>query len=100
MGDIAQGVDIPTTRRRQPSSRASYRARARFWDRVVTATLWALAVGVAGLLLYIILYMLLKGLSALSWSFITTATITGGADGPEVFNTFYVITLALLVCVP
>jgi phosphate transport system permease protein len=104
MEAIAQGAEAASTsRKRQParaSYHASYRARARFWDRVVTGALWTLAGGVAGLLIAIILYLLLKGVRVLSWGFITTATVTGATDGPEVFNTFYIIILALAICIP
>lgn len=81
-----------------PDVRAARRARARLWDRVMTGALWTLASGVVVLLAYIVLYMLLKGLGAVSWDFITTAT--GDNIGPEVFNTFYIIGLSLLICVP
>lgn len=78
--------------------RAARRARARLWDRVMTGVLWALAGGIVVLLAYILLYMLLRGLSVVSWQFITTAT--GDNIAPQIFNTFYIIGLALLICVP
>jgi phosphate transport system permease protein len=99
MSAIAQGADIASPRRKAPA-RASLRSRARFWDRVVTGVLWTLAGGVVVMLAYIILYLLLRGISVLSWAFITTATVSSVTDGPEVFNTFYIIILALLICVP
>lgn len=100
MGAIAQGADVTSSRRNQPPTRMSYRARARFWDRVVTSGLWTLAGAVVAVLGSIILYLLLKGAKFLSWDFLTTASITGVTDGPEVFNTFYIIVLALLICIP
>lgn len=102
MGAIAHRADIASAQRRQPprASRARYRARARLWDRVVTGVLWGLAIGVVALLTYIILYLLVRGLGVLSWNFITTANVTSSADGPEVFNTFYIIILALAICIP
>lgn len=81
-----------------PDVRAARRARARLWDRVMTGALWTLAGAIVVLLAYIVLYMLLSGLSTVSWDFITKAT--GDNIGPEVFNTFYIIGLALLICVP
>lgn len=80
--------------------RASQRAQARFWDRVVTGVLWGVASGVVLLLLFIIIYLLAKGLNVLSWNFITSANVLSTYDGPEVFNTFYIIILALLICIP
>lgn len=80
--------------------RASLRAQARFWDRVVTGILWGVASGVVLLLAFIIIYLLAKGLNVLSWNFITQANVLATYDGPEVFNTFYIIILALLICIP
>jgi phosphate transport system permease protein len=80
--------------------RASLRAQARFWDRVVTGALWGVAIGVVLLLAFIIIYLLAKGLNVLSWQFITQASVQSTYDGPEVFNTFYIIILALLICIP
>ncbi|HEX9038595.1 MAG TPA: phosphate ABC transporter permease PstA [Ktedonobacterales bacterium] len=100
MGAIAQGAGITAERPKQPAARTNFRARARFWDRVMTGVMWTLAGGIVALLLYIILYLLLKGIHVISWSFITAATVNSATDGPEVFNTFYIIVLALLICIP
>lgn len=97
MGAIAERANI--TSPSQPK-KAALRARARFWDRVVTGTLWTVAIAVVALLSYIIIYLLAKGFNVLSWKFITQANVQSSYDGPEVFNTFYIITLALLICVP
>jgi phosphate transport system permease protein len=97
MGVIAERAEVTSPRR---AKRAGLRARARFWDRVVTGTLWAVAVAVVALLAFIILYLLAKGFHVLSWQFITQANVQSSYDGPEVFNTFYIIALALLICVP
>ncbi len=98
MGVIAERANTASPSR--ADKRASLRARARFWDRVVTGALWTIASGVVALLVYIILYLLARGLHVLSWQFITQATVNSSTDGPEVFNTFYIIILALLICVP
>jgi phosphate transport system permease protein len=103
MGAIAQGAGVAASRPRRKQTtpaRSAHRARARFWDRVVTGGLWTLAGAIVAVLGSIIVYLLLKGISFISWDFLTTATITGVTDGPEVFNTFYIIILALLICVP
>jgi phosphate transport system permease protein len=81
----------------QPERRAAIRSRARFWDRVVTVVLWVTALAVIGILAYIILAELLPGLGAINWKFLTTAE-TGVA--PEIFNTFYIVILALIVSIP
>ncbi|MDE3231245.1 MAG: phosphate ABC transporter permease PstA [Chloroflexota bacterium] len=97
MGVIAERVNITG---RPRASKAGRRAQARFWDRVVTGALWSVAIGVVLLLAAMILYLLAKGFGMLSWSFVTEANVQGTADGPEVFNTFYIIVLALLICIP
>ena len=56
------------------------------------------AIAVVAILVYIILAELLPGLRIISWTFLTT----GGASGvaPEIFNTFYIVILALIISVP
>lgn len=98
MGAIAERADFST--RDAAQKRAGIRARARFWDRVVTGGLWTVAGGVVALLVYMIFYLLAKGLHVLSWSFVSQANTASTLDGPEVFNTFYIIVLALLICIP
>ncbi len=96
MSAIAERAQVAAPK---PDRRARIRSRARFWDRVMTGILWAVAIGVVALLLYIILAELLPGLSVLSWKFLTTAGDQGGV-APEIFNTFYIIILALIICIP
>ncbi len=98
MGVVAGRADVTTPSR--ANKRVRLRARARFWDRVVTGTLWGVAIAVVAVLAFIILYLLAKGLRVLSWQFITQANVQSSFDGPEVFNTFYIIALALLICIP
>jgi phosphate transport system permease protein len=98
MGVVAGRADVTTPSR--ANQRMRLRARARFWDRVVTGTLWGVAIAVVAVLAFIILYLLAKGLGVLSWQFITQANVQSSFDGPEVFNTFYIIVLALLICIP
>jgi phosphate transport system permease protein len=69
-------------------------------DRVITGLLWVLVSTVVALLAYFILYTISQGLGVLSWDFITSSNAAGNLDGPEVFNTFYILVLALLVCAP
>ena len=63
MTSIAEGAQVAVG---QPDRRAAIRSRARFWDRVVTGVLWAVAIGVVVLLLYIILAELLPGLGVIN----------------------------------
>ena len=66
----------------------------------MTGALWSVAIAVVALLGAIILYLLAKGVGVLSWQFVTQANVQSTFDGPEVFNTFYIIALALLICIP
>jgi phosphate transport system permease protein len=81
-----------------PRPRAAGFNRARLVDRVMTGVLWALATGLVALLGAIILYLLIRGLGALSWKFITSSD--DGYDAAALYNTFYIIGLALIICVP
>lgn len=98
MGVIAERGSLPVAP--APKARADRRARARMWDRVATGALWTLAAALTSVLAYLILYMLVQGLHVISLDFLTKANIAGDFDGPEVFNTFYIIILALAICVP
>jgi phosphate transport system permease protein len=83
-----------------PDRRAAIRVRARLWDRVMTGLLWGAAILVVVVLAYIIIYTIGKGITLLNLRFLTTADPKIGGIGPEVYNTFYIIALALLICVP
>jgi phosphate transport system permease protein len=76
------------------------RVRARLIDRSVTGILWGLASIVVGILVAFIIYTIVQGLGVLSWQFATTASITGSAVGPQVFNSFYILILSLALCIP
>ncbi|MGH2516337.1 MAG: phosphate ABC transporter permease PstA, partial [Ktedonobacterales bacterium] len=78
--------------------RARRRARAKLWDRVMTGLLWALAAGLVALLGSIILYLIARGIGVINWQFLTS--VDNGGDGAALYNTFYIIVLALLICVP
>jgi phosphate transport system permease protein len=84
----------------RPDPRRSRRARARIADRVMTGVFWGAAIAVGLLLLYIIIYMLGKGLGVISWDFITKYDASGNYVGAQVFNSFYMVVLALLICIP
>lgn len=83
-----------------PTVVARRRARAYLVDRIMTGVLWVLVSSLVGLLAYFIVYTIAQGLHVLTWDFITTSSITGDADGPEVFNTFYILILSLIFCLP
>lgn len=101
MSSLAQEASVPRGRQKNAGNPlATRRARARLADRVVTGVLWGIASIVAGILAAFIIYTIAQGIGVLSWKFVTTASITGDAVGPQVFNSFYILILALLICVP
>lgn len=83
-----------------PERRAGIRARARIADRVMTTVFWGMGILVISILAYVIFYTLQAGFSVVNWKFLTTADVSGVPIGPEVFNTFYIIGLSLLICIP
>src|SRR5579862_7963764 len=83
-----------------PSRIALRRARARAVDRVMTGSLWVITAALVGVLAYFIIYTIAHGLAVIRWNFVTQADLTGNFVGPEVYNTFYILVLALFVAVP
>lgn len=100
MSSIAERRTLPSPPPAPADPRVARRMRLRAYDRVVSGVLWGLAAALVALLAYFILYTVLRGLPVLSWQFITSANVSGDYVGPEVFNTFYIIILALALCAP
>lgn len=100
MSSLVQEASVPRRSQNAGKPLATRRARARLIDRVMTGVLWGIASIVAGILAAFIIYTIAQGIGVLSWKFATTASITGDAVGPQVFNSFYILILALLICVP
>ncbi len=75
---------------------------ARTTDRIATGVIWAFSVGIVGLLASFLLYLLVKGVSHISWHFLTAApSITaGGGIGPELWNSFYLLLLTMVITIP
>ncbi len=72
-------------------------------DKVVTVGLWIVGFFIIALLAVFLGYILFKGLPVLSWKFIfgPSSDITaGGGVGAQLFNTFYILFLSLLVAAP
>jgi phosphate transport system permease protein len=91
-----QGAQTASNR----DSRRGRRARARITDRVMTGVFLGASLAVGALLVYIIIYMLGKGLSVISWDFVTKYDASGNYVGAQVFNSFYMVALSLLICIP
>lgn len=99
MSAIAENRAIPRPTRR-PSRAGVRRVRAKAIDRVMTGVLWVITAALVVVLGSFIVYTISRGLTVINWPFLTQADLAGNYDGPEVYNTFYILTLALLVAVP
>ena len=76
---------------------------AKQWDRAVSAILWGAGLLIIGVLTLFLGYILIKGLPVLSLAFIfgQSSDITaGGGVGAQLFNTFYILFLSLIVATP
>jgi phosphate transport system permease protein len=101
MSTLAEQASVSQQRRKPSASpQSARRARARLIDRIATGILWGLASILVGILASFILYTIVQGFGVLSWQFVTTASVTGSTVGPQVFNSFYILILALLICIP
>jgi phosphate transport system permease protein len=101
MSSFAERATVSQQRQQPKSSQgAKYRARARLIDRIITGVLWGLATILVGILASFILYTIVQGFGVLSWKFVSSATVTGETVGPQVFNSFYILILALVICIP
>ena len=73
------------------------------WDKLITGLLWLVGFFIIALLAIFLGYILYKGLPVLSWNFITGPSSDinpGGGVGAQLFNTFYILILSLLVSAP
>lgn len=78
-------------------------ARRRAVDSLMTGLLWACAIAVVLLLAFFLGYILYLGAPDISWHFLTappSEVDAGGGIGPEIFNSFYILVLTLLITTP
>ncbi|HEX8938631.1 MAG TPA: phosphate ABC transporter permease PstA [Candidatus Limnocylindrales bacterium] len=75
---------------------------SRLADRLATATLWAMAVGVVGLLGLIVAHLLLAALPELNLSFALgdPSDVALGGVGPVLWNSVYLLVLTLVITIP
>ena len=76
---------------------------AKQWDRVVTGLLWGAGLLIIGVLAVFLGYILIKGLPVLSASFVfgpSSDVSVGGGVGAQLFNTFYILFISLIVAAP
>ena len=78
-------------------------AQRKMYDAAVRALLYLAAGITAALLIFLVIYILYRGLPNLSWEFLTgQESVLRGTDGiwPAVLNTLYVIVVTLAVVLP
>jgi phosphate transport system permease protein len=72
-------------------------------DLGATILFWLVGAFILGLLLWFLNYTIGQGWSMISWHFLTAPPSeldAGGGIGPELFNTFYILILSLLLSLP
>lgn len=78
-------------------------AKKRPFEKLFYAAIYLLSAGVLALVIYFISVILIRGLPALTWSFLSTAPNpikqTIGIF-PSIINTLYIILFTLIICVP
>jgi phosphate transport system permease protein len=77
--------------------------RAKTWDKVATAVLYAISFFIVFLLVGFIGYIVYNGRSSLNLHFLTADSLideAGGGIGPQLFNSFYMLIISLIITVP
>ncbi|MDB5056451.1 MAG: phosphate transporter, permease protein [Bacilli bacterium] len=72
-------------------------------DKLATLFFWTTGLVIILILAWFLIQILGGGLSHLSWSFITgkpSESTAGGGVGPQLFNSFYILFLSLLISLP
>jgi phosphate transport system permease protein len=72
-------------------------------DRIARGIFTAMAAFVALVVAALLGYILIHGIQAVSWQFLTSApneNAAGGGIGPELYNSFYILLLTLFFTVP
>ncbi len=73
-------------------------------DRIATVCFYLIAFGIIGILAILLGFVLYNGLSIVDWDFITKApgsALTGGGGvGPQLFNSFYLLVLSMIISLP
>jgi phosphate transport system permease protein len=94
---------VTTPSERIPGARPGPRVAQQVAQRVAHAVLWGATALTVGVLVFIIVFVLQRGLGTLSWSFLSEAPRRSGAEGgilPTIVSTLYVTLAAVLVATP
>lgn len=76
---------------------------AKRWDKIATGVLYTVAGIIVLILASLLLFILGRGLPHLSWHFLTAPSKgyeAGGGIGIQLFNSFYLLIITLLISVP
>lgn len=76
---------------------------AKIVDKVATMFMWLAGIVILGILAAFLIFILYKGVPVLSWDFIfgkSSDIKAGGGVGAQLFNSFYILFLSLLVSIP
>lgn len=77
--------------------------KAKVYDKIATAILYIISGLIIGLLVFFIGYIIYNGRSAFNLKFLfgnPKITQVGGGIGPELFNSFYMLIISLIITVP
>jgi len=76
---------------------------AKVFDKLATLLMWLAGFVILGILAAFLIFILYKGVPVLSWDFIfgkSSDIQAGGGVGAQLFNSFYILLLSLLVSIP
>jgi phosphate transport system permease protein len=76
---------------------------AKVFDKLATLLMWLAGIVILGILAAFLIFILYKGVPVLSWDFIfgkSSDIQAGGGVGAQLFNSFYILLLSLLVSIP
>ncbi|MDQ0285729.1 phosphate transport system permease protein [Desulfofundulus luciae] len=76
---------------------------ARLADRLATIMFWTGAAMVLAILALLLGYILWHGIRVIDWHFLTAppqTIVAGGGVGPQIFNSFYLLLLTMLITTP
>ena len=72
-------------------------------DKLATGVLYTIASIIVAILASLILYILVRGLPHVSWSFLTGKSSSyqaGGGIGIQLYNSFFLLVITLIISVP
>lgn len=76
---------------------------AKLADRIATITFYIIAAIIVLVLVGLLGYILVNGVTNISWNFITSppeSIRAGGGIGPQLFNSFYLLFLTMIISIP